>query len=173
VIFFGQYTPLQGGPLLAAALARVDGADVTMIGRGQELDVTRAAADRAAHVRFVEWLALGDLQKAVADADVCLGIFGTAPKALRVVPNKVYQGAASAAAIVTSDTPPQRRALGDAAVFVPPGDADAIARALTELVGDRARVAELRERAYRRANDAFRPAAVVEPLVRVLGVRAS
>ena len=57
--------------------------------------------------------------------DVCLGIFGTGPKARRVVPNKVFQGAAAGAAIVTSDTPPQRRLLGDAAVFVAPGDSAA------------------------------------------------
>ena len=58
----------------------------------------------------------------MARHDVCLGIFGTGPKALRVVPNKVFQGAAAGCALVTSDTPPQRRLLGDAAVLVPPGD---------------------------------------------------
>ena len=46
----------------------------------------------------------------VAEHDVCLGIFGTGPKALRVVPNKVFQGAAAGCAVVTSDTAPQRRA---------------------------------------------------------------
>ena len=51
----------------------------------------------------------------MADHDVCLGIFGTGAKAPRVVPNKVFQGAAAGCAIVTSDTAPQRRVLGDAA----------------------------------------------------------
>ena len=52
----------------------------------------------------------------VAGHDVCLGIFGTGVKAQLVVPNKVYQGAAAGCAVVTSDTAPQRRALGENAV---------------------------------------------------------
>ena len=71
-----------------------------------------------------------NLPALVAGHDVCLGIFGTGDKALRVVPNKVFQGAAAGCAIVTSDTAPQRRALGDAAVLVPPGDPEALAAAL-------------------------------------------
>ena len=43
-----------------------------------------------------------DLPALVAGHDVCLGIFGTGDKALRVVPNKVFQGAAAGCAIVTS-----------------------------------------------------------------------
>jgi glycosyltransferase involved in cell wall biosynthesis len=42
----------------------------------------------------------------------------------------VFQGAAAGCAIVTSDIPPQRRALGDAALLVPPGDPAALAAAL-------------------------------------------
>ena len=48
---------------------------------------------------------------------------GPRAKALDVVPTKVYQGAAAGCVVVTSDTHPQRAALGEAAVLVPPGDA--------------------------------------------------
>jgi len=172
VIFFGQYTPLQGGPVLGAALASAD-VDVTMIGDGQELETTRLAASAASRARWITWLTEPELRSALAAHDVCLGIFGATPKALAVVPNKVYQGAASGLAIVTSDTPPQRRALGDAAVFVPPGDASAIADALTSLANDPARVWALRVAASRRAEESFRPRAVVEPLAQLLRVRVS
>jgi SAM-dependent methyltransferase len=94
-----------------------------MVGSGQELPATRSAAARNAHVTWIDWTAAADLPALVGSHEVCLGIFGTGAKALRVVPNKVYQGAAAGCAVVTSDTAPQRAALGDDALLVPPGDA--------------------------------------------------
>lgn len=170
VVFFGSFTPLQGAPVIGRAIALLAGTPIafTMIGRGQDFSTTRQAAAPNPAVRWVRWLHPDDLPPAVADHDVSLGIFGTSPKARRVVPMKVFQGAAAGTAIVTSDTPPQRRALGDAGVFVPPDDATALAEALLELGRDRERVWALREAAHRRADEAFRPAAVVEPLRRRL-----
>jgi glycosyltransferase involved in cell wall biosynthesis len=92
---------------------------------------------------------------------------------LRVVPNKVFQGAAAGTAIVTSDTRPQRDALGCGAVFVPPGDARALAGALMKLASSRKQVADLRSAAYERAVHSFRPASVTAPLyARVASVAA-
>jgi glycosyltransferase involved in cell wall biosynthesis len=95
---------------------------------------------------------------------VSLGIFGTTAKAHKVVPTKVYQGAAAGCAIVTSDTEPQRAAMGDAAVFVPPGDADALVKALRHLATDRAELDRLRDAAATRAAERYTPAAAVEPM---------
>ncbi|HJQ43473.1 MAG TPA: hypothetical protein VJ831_10345, partial [Jatrophihabitantaceae bacterium] len=98
VVFFGLYTPLQGATTIGAALARLaDRADitVTMIGRGQDLEATRRAAAANPHVTWLDWVDSDELPALVAGHDVCLGIFGTTPKASRVVPNKVYQGAAA------------------------------------------------------------------------------
>jgi SAM-dependent methyltransferase len=106
-----------------------------------------------------------DLPGLVASHDVCLGIFGTGDKALRVVPNKVFQGAAAGCAIVTSDSAPQRRTLGAAAVLVPPGDPEALAAALLRLAGDRADLARLRRAAHDLAQQRFAPGQVVGPLV--------
>jgi glycosyltransferase involved in cell wall biosynthesis len=166
VAFFGLYTPLQGAVAIGEAIALVAGADVefTMIGHGQDLSVTRAAAAGNPRVTWHDWIAAVDLPALVAEHDVCLGIFGVGPKARRVVPNKVYQGAAAGCAIITSDTPPQRSMLDGAAVFVPPGDGAALATALTDLAKDRDRVEKLRQAAYERADAAFRPARVVGPL---------
>jgi hypothetical protein len=113
---------------------------------------------------WIDWLEPDRLAETVAEHDVCLGIFGTGPKALRVVPNKVFQGAAAGAAILTSDTAPQREALGEDAVFVAPGDPAALAEALTLLAGDHNRVERLRETAFARADSLFRPRAVIAPL---------
>ncbi|MCW2933192.1 MAG: glycosyl transferase group 1 [Actinomycetia bacterium] len=167
VIFYGLYTPLQGTPTIGAALGKIAGAaiEVTMVGRGQDEAEAKSAAAASTSVRWLDWVPNAELPALVAEHDVCLGIFGSGEKARRVVPNKVFQGAAAGCAIVTSDTAPQRRVFGDAAVLVPPGDADALAAALLELASDRGRLAELREAARALAVKRFAPAQVVAPLL--------
>jgi glycosyltransferase involved in cell wall biosynthesis len=171
VVFFGLFTPLHGAAVIGAALgilADCDEIEITMIGAGQEWDLARRAAASNNRVTWMEWVDPSSLPTMVAEYDVCLGIFGTTPKARRVVPNKVYQGAAAGCAIVTSDTPPQRRALGDAAIFVPPGDASSLADALRQLARDRDRVAALGVAARKRGLAEFTAGAVVRPLRRRL-----
>jgi len=167
VVFFGLFTPLQGTPVIGRALASL--ADeprvrVTMVGTGQDLAETRRLAATNPHVTWREWVDPAELPALVARHDVCLGIFGTGAKARRVVPNKAFQGAAAGCAVVTSDTPPQRAVLGDAAALVPPGDADALAAVLRHLAADRADLDRLRKAARVRAEIAFTSVAVVEPL---------
>lgn len=168
-VFYGLYTPLQGAPVLGRALRLLEGhgVRVTMIGTGQDYAATRAAAGEGDWVDWLGWVDPGDLPGLVADHDVCLGIFGTTPKAARVVPNKVFQGAAAGCAVLTSDTVPQRRVLRDTAIYVPPGDPGAIASALAALAGDRDRLAALRVAATVAAR-AFTPERVVDPLRRRL-----
>lgn len=166
VVFYGLYTPLQGTPVIGEALGRVAGAPVTvtMIGRGQDEAETKRAAAANQSVRWLDWVPAAELPALVAAHDVCLGIFGTGDKALRVVPNKVFQGAAAGCAVITSDTAPQRRVLGDAAVLVPPGDPAALADALLRLAGDREALLKLRHAARQLAAERFTPEQVVGPL---------
>jgi glycosyltransferase involved in cell wall biosynthesis len=169
VVFFGLLTPLQGAPVVASALAALDGlVDATFIGTGQdEAVVDRLLAGVPGVVRS-SWVDPEMLPGLVARHDVCLGIFGTGDKAHRVVPNKVYQGMAAGCAIVTGDTRAQRRVLGDSVVYVPPGDATALAAAIRDLASSPARRMALADAALARAREAFTPAAVVRPLVRAL-----
>ena len=158
VVFFGLFTPLQGAPTIARALAILEGRgvriDVTLIGDGQDAEAVRDALHSGENVRvsWIDWVDSEDLPDVVAAHDVCLGIFGTSGKARRVVPNKVYQGIAAGCVVVTSDTPPQRRILGGGARFVEPGDALALADALQALAQERPRDRE-RSRARRRPED--------------------
>lgn len=168
-VFFGLYTPLQGTPVIGEALARLaqlagEPVEVTMVGSGQDLAETRARVGANTAVTWVEWVAPAELPRLVASHDVCLGIFGVGPKATRVVPNKIFQGAAAGCALITSDTEPQRRLLGDAALFVPPGDSAALAGALCSLAADPVRLAAARAASRALALDSFTPARVVGPL---------
>jgi glycosyltransferase involved in cell wall biosynthesis len=174
VVFFGLYTPLQGAPVIGEAMAAVaDRPDIafTMIGDGQDLPAARAAAG-SARADWVSWVDASALPDLVAAHDVCLGIFGTSQKAQRVVPNKVYQGAAAGCLVITSDTPCQRRAMGDAARYVPPGDSRALAELLALLADHPDRLLDARRRSREHA-DEFAPAAVVAPLVDALRVAAA
>ena len=170
VIFFGLFTPLQGTPVIGAALAALAGdpIEATMVGTGQDHAETRRLAAPNPRVRWLDWVSPGELPALVAKHDVCLGIFGTGGKAARVVPNKIFQGAATGAALVTADTPPQRRVLGAAAVLVPPGDPQALADALRSLAWDREWLAKVRAAARTLADEHFTPERVVEPLHAVL-----
>jgi glycosyltransferase involved in cell wall biosynthesis len=172
VVFYGLYTPLQGAPVIGQALGRIAGApvEVTMIGRGQDEAATKQAAAANTSVRWLDWVPAAELPALVAAHDVCLGIFGTGDKAMRVVPNKVFQGAAAGCAVITSDTAPQRRVLGtvpqeSGAVLVPPGDPAALADALLRLADDRDALLKLRHAARQLAAQRFTPEQVVAPLM--------
>ncbi len=174
VCFVGLYTPLHGSTVIGRAIARLANdprIEFTMVGSGQDLDATIAAANQAMarvgktveNVRWIDWVDNVDLPDLVASQHVCLGIFGTTPKAGRVVPTKVYQGLAAGNLVVTADTEVQRRALGDVALYVPAGDDKALAECLS-------RVADAPERygigasAGRERADNFLPERVVKAL---------
>lgn len=167
-VFFGLFTPLQGAPVIGAALAELatepGRVAVTMVGSGQDLAETRRLAGANPDVTWHDWVAPTELAQLVAGHDVCLGIFGVSPKALRVVPNKVFQGAAAGCAIVTSDTAPQRRLFGPAATYVPPGDGKALAAALRNLDRDRDLLRQVRSASRMLAQASFTPAGVTAPL---------
>ena len=168
IVFFGMFTPLQGTTVIAEALEEVlqDGLDVrvTMIGSGQDSFDVHQRLDRFPEVTWHEWVSPLDLPSIVADHDVCLGIFADTPKALRVVPNKVYEGIAAGCAVITSDTAPQRRVVGDVVALVPAADPRALATEIARLAQQPAELEELRRRS-RSAADQFSAAQIVRPLL--------
>jgi glycosyltransferase involved in cell wall biosynthesis len=171
VVFFGLFTPLQGAPTIGKALSELgvrDDIRVTMIGTGQDLAETQQAVGSTPQVDWVPWVPAEELPDLVARHDVCLGIVGTSGKAHRVVPNKVFQGAAAGCAIVTGDTTAQRRMLGDAAAFVPVGDPQALAATLGRLASDRAELTELKAAATDRAATTFTPKVIITDLRQAL-----
>lgn len=173
VVFFGLYTPLQGAPVIAEAVRDAVAAGaalrVTMVGAGQDLPRAREILAGTPGVTWHDWVEADELPGLVARHQVCLGIFSDTPKGVRVVPNKVYQGLAAGCVVVTSDTPPQRRAVGEHVELVPAADPRALAAVLVDLC-DPAVLTAARERAAR-GRDRIRPQVVTEPLVAELRSR--
>jgi glycosyltransferase involved in cell wall biosynthesis len=166
-VFVGLYTPLHGCRTIGEALrdlAEEPEVEVTMVGTGQDYRACRDLAEVNRRVRWLDWVPAEELPALVASHDVSLGIFGVTAKAQEVVPTKVYQAAAAGCAVVTSDTPPQRTALGDAAAYVRAGDPHELAELLRELARDRDRLRRLQRAAGARAADLYTPGAVVTPL---------
>lgn len=138
IVFFGLYTPLQGVPVIAEALAILNGEgikpDVTLIGDGQDYHEVWERLHTFPNIHFIEWVPPDDLPRIVADHRIALGIFSTTSKGLHVIPNKVYESMAAGCAVVTSDTPPQRRLLGNGVTLVRPGDPVALSDSLRALL---------------------------------------
>jgi glycosyltransferase involved in cell wall biosynthesis len=169
VVFVGLFTPLQGtGVIARAAIEALGSAELefTFVGTGQDLHVAKSVVGAGSEgISWRDWVPSADLPEFVAGFDVSLGIFGTTPKALRVIPNKVYQGLAAGTVVVTSDTVPQRRMKeqhGLERLYVtPPGDSGALARVLVELARS---IDRLRTRGTTDSDRATAPSAIVAPL---------
>jgi hypothetical protein len=86
-----------------------------------------------------------DFGIAFAHAGIVLGSFRTS----RAIPSTVFAALATAAPLVTADTPAARELLDDdSAVLVPPGDAHALADALRTLATDEALRTRIAERGH-------------------------
>lgn len=145
VVFFGALAPLHGVmTILEAARMLAHRSDIqfSIIGDGQESDaVSDWLRQNRANVNWTrEWQSSAQIAEALANADICLGIFGKGQKAQRVCPYKLYACAAVGRAIVTGDTEWARsiKTTDAAAPFslVPVGDSKALAMRIVWLAGN-------------------------------------
>jgi glycosyltransferase involved in cell wall biosynthesis len=134
-VFVGKLIPLHGVDTVLAAARVASELRVKIVGSGQLDELLRRPP---ANVEYVPWLPYERLPRLLAAAGCALGIFGSSPKARRVIPNKVFQALACGTPVVTGDTPAARELLTDGAdaLLVPPGDAEALAAAVRRLSAD-------------------------------------
>jgi len=143
VLFIGTFVPLQGVDVIAqTAVMLGNRRDIRfrLIGSGQTAEAVERifATDHPANVEWVtQWINSERLAEEIRGADICLGIFGTGPKAQRVWPLKNYAYMAIGRAIITGDTQLARHMLqeADSAPFltVPNGNPTALATAIIDL----------------------------------------
>jgi glycosyltransferase involved in cell wall biosynthesis len=131
IVGVGRLTRQKGFDVLVEAVRGTE-LDVTLVGEGEDRSMLAGAS-------LVGWQP--DVARYLREADIV-----AIPSRWEGFGLQAVEAMASGVPIVASDIPPLREVLGDAAVFVPPGDPGAWRSALVELAPDRARRSLLRER---------------------------
>jgi glycosyltransferase involved in cell wall biosynthesis len=176
VFLYASFVPLQGVEhvVRAAHVLEREGPPVRfrVVGAGQAYPEIRDLA-AALGIRSIEFLGrrpYEELPGLMAASDVCLGIFGTGPKAGRVVPNKVFDALAAARPVITADTPAVREALVDGrhGLLIPAGDSRALAGSIGRLEGDSELRRRLAREGLRRFEEAFSIDAISRDLAAVV-----
>lgn len=175
VLFFGTYVPLQGADWIVRAASRLRNREVNayfvMIGEGQDRADTEALANTLSkdYISFQSATTQEVLVAEMHRASVVLGIFGTSDKANRVIPHKVFEAVACGRPVLTADTEAIREAFnGDEVAVCPPGDPDALADVLADLLADPDRLKGLASRARAAYEQRYSTDSQVERLGRIL-----
>lgn len=176
VFFYGRFSPLHGIEHILSAARDLErrgvAAQFVLVGGGQTYEaLRRLALDlRLQTVTFRDPVPYKELGVLMAQADVCLGIFGTTARVERVIPNKAFDALAAARPLVTADTPAVREALvhGEHAWFVPAGEGRALADALVALRDQAALRAHLAEQGHRLFQAQFSLAALARELEAIM-----
>jgi glycosyltransferase involved in cell wall biosynthesis len=177
VFVYASFIPLHGleHVVRAADLLQQAGEDlrIDVVGGGATEAAVQglAARLRVENVRFRGRIPYGELPGEMAASHVCLGIFGTSPKAQRVIPNKVFDALAVARPVVTADTPAAREVLihGETAWLCPPGDPEALAASLVALRADDAQRRHIAERGHELFVERFSVDAIARDVATIVG----
>ena len=140
VLYYGTFIPNHGvKTIVAAARLLAERRDIhfELIGEGPDLAEAQRLAEEAqlANVTFTGWTEPDRLRQRIADADLCLGVFGQTPQSLMTVQNKIYEGLAMAKPVLTGDGPAVRAAFGhgEEIYLCPRADGAALAEAVVHL----------------------------------------
>lgn len=133
VLFYGSFIFLQGPQVVieAARLYRGPPVKWVLLGQGPLRAQCEENARGLTNLSFEDWLPYEALPARIHQADILLGVFGTTPKAGRVIPNKVFQSLACGRPVITRSAGAYPESLmGEAVtglVWTPAGNAQSLA----------------------------------------------
>jgi len=158
VLYYGTFIPNHGVEhIVEAARILKDEPSIhfELIGDGPTKAQAMALVKEygLTNVTFVNWVDKQTLPRKAAEADVCLGVFGTTPQSMMTVQNKIYEGLAMGKPVVTGDAPTVRMALqhGEHVHLVERANGEALAEAIIMLRD----VPDLRQRIARQGHALF------------------
>ncbi len=149
ILFYGSFLHLQGPETIVEAARIYQGPPAVwrLIGEGPLLESCRTLAEGITNVEFLPWVSYADLPEIIRSADLLLGVFGTTPKAGRVIPNKVYQALACAKPLITRRAPAYSYELQSnneqGIAWVEPGDPEGLAAQVSDLLCDVERLEQM------------------------------
>lgn len=141
VLFYGSFLPLHGLEVVIRAAKLLEADErirFRVIGNGLEYPRIRRLADqlRLSSIEFLPPVPLSELPAHIAGATMCLGgHFSVSGKAQRVIAGKTFQCLAMGKPTIVGDNIANRELLtpGHDAWFCQPGDAEALAHAISTL----------------------------------------
>jgi glycosyltransferase involved in cell wall biosynthesis len=165
VMFWGGFIPLQGVQyIIEAAKALEKHIDIRfeLRGTGQTFEsMSRLCKSLKINnlTMIPQWVSYTELPLHIARADICLGIFGGTPKAMRVIPNKAVETLAMKKPLITGDSPAARELLKDRenCMLVPMADAKALAGAILKLKCDIRLRREIADNGYKMFKEKLSP----------------
>lgn len=173
-LFYGSFIPLQAPQVLieAARLYRGPPVKWVLLGQGPLRKLCEEHAKGLENVTFEDWLPYEKLPARIHRADILLGVFGTTPKAGRVIPNKVFQSLACARPVVTRSASGYPEALmaaeNSGLVWTSAGDAQSLADRVAKLAADPDKLRQLSEAAVETSQLYFSESVVRQQLKNAL-----
>ncbi len=151
VLYHGAYIPLHGLDTIVEAARMTVGQNVhwDFLGWGAYKAATEEKAKGIPNITFLDKVPYVDVPKVIRTADIVLGVFGTTDKASRVIGNKIYEAMACCRPVINeycTGYPPEAKDC-PAITFIPPGDARALADAVTPWIDRRDELVALRKTA--------------------------
>ncbi len=150
--FLATYVGTHGlahglGTVLDAAKLAGSSVRFLFVGEGAEKQALkeRAAAERLQNVTFWDQRPRSEVARIVAASDVCLVLLRDQPLFRTVIPSKIFEFMAAGRAILTTVDGESRAIVerAGAGLFLPPEDANALAKRLLTLAADSGRLDEL------------------------------
>lgn len=173
VLYHGTFIPLHGIQtiLSAAEILREEDVLFRFAGDGQGYQNCLMEVDRLGlhKIKLLGKINYNDVLREIAQASICLGVFGTSSKAGRVVPNKVLECAWLGKPIITRDGPGVREHFSEAELhLIEAGNPLRLADAIMDLLADPLRRATLGSKAQVRFNKNFSASVVAGQLAKAL-----
>ena len=136
ILFYGSFINLQGPEVIVEAAKEVPEVNWTLLGDGPLKSVCEKQAANHRNIHFEPWVHYEHLPRRIGQAGILLGIFGSSPKASRVIPNKAYQAIACGRPLITRESPAYPKELvnndNSGITFIPAGSPRELAQAVKE-----------------------------------------
>lgn len=162
VLYYGTFIPNHGVLTMIEAAQRLRNQTkirFEFVGEGPDkaLAEERVRREGLEQVSFISWLTQAELVQKIADADICLGAFGTTPQSLMTVQNKIYECLAMERAVISGDSPTVRKALqqGKEIYLCERQNPEALAQAIRTLANDAALRAQIAQQGRKRFEAEF------------------